>query len=163
MSLASRFDLVIFDWAGTMVDHGCRAPVLALLDAFGRRGVKITESEARRDMGKSKADHVRALLDDPRIAAAWTAATGAAPTAADCEALIVDLGPLMRDQAAVVATLIDGARATVDARECRGAGLRPGSHFVFGRHAARPPVAVDDLQGLCGTGCLAVESCRQGR
>jgi hypothetical protein len=25
MSLTSRFDLVIFDWAGTMVDFGCEA------------------------------------------------------------------------------------------------------------------------------------------
>ena len=145
MSLASRFDLVIFDWAGTMVDHGCRAPVLALLDAFGRRGVKITESEARRDMGKSKADHVRALLDDPRIAAAWTAATGAAPTAADCEALIVDLGPLMRDQAAVVATLIDGARATVDA--LRAAGLKIGSSTGSTREMMEPVLASAAAQG----------------
>ena len=64
MSLARRFDLVIFDWAGTMVDFGCRAPVNALLEAFGRRGVSLSEQEVRRDMGKAKADHVRALLDD---------------------------------------------------------------------------------------------------
>ena len=64
MSLATRFDLVIFDWAGTMVDFGCRAPVNALLEAFGRRGVALTEQEVRRDMGKAKADHVRALLDN---------------------------------------------------------------------------------------------------
>lgn len=28
------FDLVIFDWAGTMVDFGCRAPVAALVEAW---------------------------------------------------------------------------------------------------------------------------------
>src|SRR5229473_111942 len=31
MTLKSRFDLVIFDWAGTMVDFGCEAPVNALI------------------------------------------------------------------------------------------------------------------------------------
>jgi phosphonoacetaldehyde hydrolase len=60
MNLAKRFDLVIFDWAGTMVDFGCRAPVNALLEAFRRRGVTLTEEVARRDMGKAKADHGRA-------------------------------------------------------------------------------------------------------
>ena len=33
-----EFDLVIFDWAGTMVDFGCRAPVAALRQAFARHG-----------------------------------------------------------------------------------------------------------------------------
>jgi phosphonoacetaldehyde hydrolase len=70
MSLARHFDLVIFDWAGTMVDFGCRAPVNTLLEAFSRHGVSLTEQEVRRDMGKAKADHVHALLDDARIAAA---------------------------------------------------------------------------------------------
>src|SRR5271154_5460579 len=125
MSLAKHFDLVILDWAGTMVDFGCLAPVSALLGAFGQRGVIITEQEARRDMGKTKADHVRALLDNPRVAAAWTAATGAPPPARDCDALIVDLGPRMREQPAGAATLIEGARAAVDA--LRAAGLKVAS------------------------------------
>jgi phosphonoacetaldehyde hydrolase len=34
MSLKSRFDLVILDWAGTMIDFGCEAPVRALIEAF---------------------------------------------------------------------------------------------------------------------------------
>ena len=62
MSLKDRFDLVIFDWAGTMVDFGCAAPVRALIEAFAHEGVIITSMSARRDMGKSKIDHVRSLL-----------------------------------------------------------------------------------------------------
>ena len=38
MSLHDRFDLVILDWAGTMVDFGCEAPVKALLEAFAAEG-----------------------------------------------------------------------------------------------------------------------------
>ena len=56
------FDLVIFDWAGTMVDFGCRAPIAALVEAFARHGVALDEATAREDMGKAKDDHVRALL-----------------------------------------------------------------------------------------------------
>ncbi|MDB6104364.1 MAG: phosphonoacetaldehyde hydrolase, partial [Gammaproteobacteria bacterium] len=71
MNLAKSFDLVIFDWAGTVVDFGCCAPVNALIEAFMRHGVTLTEEEVRRDMGKAKADHVRALFNDSRIADAW--------------------------------------------------------------------------------------------
>jgi beta-phosphoglucomutase-like phosphatase (HAD superfamily) len=58
MAIRDRFDLVIFDWAGTMVDFGCHAPVSALRAAFAQRAVAISEPLARRDMGKSKEDHV---------------------------------------------------------------------------------------------------------
>jgi len=70
MPLADRFDLVIFDWAGTIVDFGCRAPVHALLEAFARHGVTLSEAQARRDMGKAKADHVQALLESSDVASA---------------------------------------------------------------------------------------------
>jgi phosphonoacetaldehyde hydrolase len=136
MPLKDRFDLVIFDWAGTMVDHGCGAPVHALLEAFHGHGVHLTEAEARRDMGKAKKDHVRALLDDPKIAADWATATGHAPTAADCETLIAELGPLMRAQAALAAGLIDGARTTVDA--LRAAGLKIASSTGYTREMMEP-------------------------
>ncbi len=29
---------IIFDWAGTMIDFGCQAPVQALLSAFAAEG-----------------------------------------------------------------------------------------------------------------------------
>ena len=93
------FDLVIFDWAGTMVDFGCRAPIEALITAFARRGVALDEAAARVDMGKAKADHVRALLARPDVAQDWHAATGALPVEADVDALMVDLGPLMTEAA----------------------------------------------------------------
>jgi phosphonoacetaldehyde hydrolase len=59
---------VILDWAGTMIDHGSRAPVIALLAVFADSGVPLSESEARVDMGRAKRDHIRAILAMPRIA-----------------------------------------------------------------------------------------------
>jgi phosphonoacetaldehyde hydrolase len=120
MAIRDRFDLVIFDWAGTTVDFGCHAPVIALQEAFARRGITITVAQARRDMGKAKEDHVRALLRDPVVAALWTSVRGAAPDDSDIAALMADLGPLMRDQATRAAHLIDGARATIDALRAQG-------------------------------------------
>jgi phosphonoacetaldehyde hydrolase len=145
VSLAHRFDLVIFDWAGTTVDFGCRAPVDALLEAFQRHGLSLTEPQIRRDMGKAKADHVRALLDDPAVAGAWIAATGAPASAADCDTLVRELGPLMRERAARTATLIDGVAATV--ATLRGAGLRIASSTGYTREMMAPVIERAAAQG----------------
>lgn len=139
------FDLVIFDWAGTMVDFGCRAPVAALMEAFARRGVRLDEPAVRADMGKAKADHVRALLAQPAVRAAWTAANDAAPCEDDVAALMEDLGPLMREAAADAAQLIPGAAETVAA--LRSAGLKIGSSTGYTREMMTPVLARAAEQG----------------
>jgi phosphonoacetaldehyde hydrolase len=141
----SDFDLVIFDWAGTMVDFGCRAPVAALIEAFARHGVALEEAAARADMGKAKADHVRALLARPEIADAWTAATGAAPSEADVASLMEDLGPLMREAAAEAAEMIPGAADTAAA--LRAAGLKVASSTGYTRDMMAPVLARAAAQG----------------
>jgi 2-aminoethylphosphonate-pyruvate transaminase len=161
MSLAKSFDLVILDWAGTMVDFGCRAPVNALIEAFTRHGVTLTEEEVRRDMGKAKADHVRALLDDARIANAWRVANGRSPTALDRDALIAELGPLMRDQAAHAATLIDGACAAVDA--LRAAGLKIASSTGYTRDMMEPVLESAAAQGYVPDHIVCSGETPQGR
>jgi phosphonoacetaldehyde hydrolase len=125
------FDLVIFDWAGTMVDFGCRAPIAALVEAFARHGVALDEATAREDMGKAKDDHVRALLARPGLAAAWTAANGSAPDERSVAAVMEDLSPLMREAAAQAAELIPGAADTVAA--LRAAGLKVASSTGYTR------------------------------
>ncbi len=161
MDIAQRFDLVILDWAGTMVDFGCRAPVNALLAVFARRHVTLTEPEVRRDMGKAKVDHVRALLEDARIAAAWRDATGAVPGGRDVDALMAELDPLMREQAALAATLIEGARATVDA--LRAAGLRVASSTGYTRDMMQPVLAAAAAQGYVPDHLVCSGETPQGR
>jgi phosphonoacetaldehyde hydrolase len=100
---------VVFDWAGTVVDHGCVAPVVALQKVFAGAGIPITESEARADMGRAKRDHVRALLAMPRIAKAWRTAYGAAPGESDVDALHDAVEPMMREAGSEHAALIPGA------------------------------------------------------
>src|SRR5580693_7875690 len=145
MSLHDRFDLVILDWAGTMVDFGCEAPVKALLEAFAAEGVVIDAASARRDMGKSKADHVRALLRIPAVAAAWCAARGRSANDSDVELLMSRLGPLMRAHAAEAATLIPGARETVE--QLRALGLKVASSTGYTRDMMEPVLARAAAQG----------------
>jgi phosphonoacetaldehyde hydrolase len=107
MSLAIK--AMVLDWAGTMIDHGSRAPVVALQRVFADAGLPITEAEARADMGRSKRDHIRAILAQPRIDRAWRDRHGEAATELDVATLHDAVEPVMRDVARECAQLIPGA------------------------------------------------------
>jgi phosphonoacetaldehyde hydrolase len=136
---------VIFDWAGTVVDFGCHAPVIALREAFALRGVALTEVQARRDMGKPKVDHVRSLLQDPAVDNAWMKACGRASDDADVQDLMADLGPLMRSQAVLAARLIDGVRAAVETLQAEG--IKVGSSTGYTREMMTPVLREAAAQG----------------
>ncbi len=122
---------VIFDWAGTMVDFGCMAPVEALIEAFAAHGVAISAVDARRDMGRAKHDHVMAILSDPGVIETWTAAKGAPPSPVDGDVIYRALEPLMEAAAGRSADLIPGAAAI--ASELRNRGVRIGSGTGYTR------------------------------
>lgn len=64
-------EAVIFDWAGTTVDYGCFAPVQAFVEAFKKFGIEPTMDEVRAPMGMLKIDHIRTMMQMPRINDAW--------------------------------------------------------------------------------------------
>ena len=105
----SEIQAVVFDWAGTVVDFGCLAPVRALEAAFAAEGVAITEAQARKDMGRAKRDHVAALMADPDVAKAWSRKFGRGPDAPDVDRVYAALEPLMLKEAAEHSELIPGA------------------------------------------------------
>ena len=158
---ARAFDLVIFDWAGTMVDFGCCAPIEAFVQAFARRGVALAEAAARADMGIAKVDHVRALLARPEVAADWIAAQGKPSDEADVDALMADLGPLMREAAAVASELIPGAAKTV--RTLRERGLRIASSTGYTREMMGPVLARAAEQGYRPDHVVCASETPQGR
>lgn len=161
MAIRDRFDLVILDWAGTVVDFGCQAPVIALRAAFALRGVAISEPLARRDMGKAKEDHVRALLKEHSIAEAWSKARGRAANDGDVRELMRDLGPLMRDQAARSAQLIEGARSAVDT--LRAAGVKVASSTGYTREMMLPVLQEAAAQGYIPDHLMCSGETPQGR
>ena len=60
-------ECVIMDWAGTVVDFGCFAPVNAFMKAFEEISISITMEEVRIPMGMAKIEHIRQLLRMERI------------------------------------------------------------------------------------------------
>ncbi len=62
-----NIEAVIFDWAGTTVDYGCFAPVKAFAEVFRQAGIEPTMDEVREPMGMLKRDHIKTMLEMPRI------------------------------------------------------------------------------------------------
>lgn len=136
---------VIFDWAGTMIDFGSRAPVIALCRLFEEQGVPILEAEAREDMGRAKRDHIGALLAKPRIAQAWAAARGAPPSEADGDALFAAIGDSMRAAARECGTLVPGA--AVVAQDLKARGVKLGSCTGYSRDMMDDILSMAKAQG----------------
>lgn len=86
---------VILDWAGTAVDFGCFAPVHVFCKVFRDAGIEVTDSEARAPMGLLKRDHIKAMLNMPRITALWKEKHGRMSTEEDVDALYAAFEPAL--------------------------------------------------------------------
>lgn len=82
-----NIDTIIFDWAGTTVDYGSFAPVQAFVEAFKEFGVEPTTEEVRKPMGMLKRDHIRTMMQMPRISQLWEDVHKKAWTEEDVEAV----------------------------------------------------------------------------
>ncbi len=122
---------VIFDWAGTVVDHGSLAPMGAFVETFAEFGVELSIAEARGPMGMAKRPHVAALMALPRVAQAWRDKHGHAPTEADIDAVYAVFVPRNTAVAAAYSTVIPGVADVVAA--LRGRGVKIGSTTGYTR------------------------------
>lgn len=111
---------VIFDWAGTTVDYGSFAPVVAFVEVYKRHGVPITIEQAREPMGAHKRDHIRAISQMPSVQARWRAAFGRTPNEEDVNAMYREFVPLQVACLADYADLIPGTLEAVAGLRARG-------------------------------------------
>lgn len=128
---SARLRAVLFDWAGTTIDHGSRAPAAVFLEIFRRQGVDITEAEAREPMGRAKRDHIAAVAFAPRVSEAWRAAHGRPPTGADVDRMYAEFLPLQLEALGRHADVIPGVAEMVAA--CQRRGLKIGSTTGYTR------------------------------
>jgi phosphonoacetaldehyde hydrolase len=136
MTQTHKLRAVMLDWAGTTVDHGSIAPVLALQGLFAQHGLTLSSEDARRDMGLLKRDHIQAILALPNIRAEWRAVTGNDPGEAEVSSLFAEFGPLQMKIIARHSQLIAGvAQITKIWRE---RGLRIGSTTGYTREMLMP-------------------------
>lgn len=122
---------VILDWAGTVLDHGSRAPMGAFVEAFARFGVAISIADARGPMGMAKRDHIRMVGTAPTVAAAWRATHGRDFDDAAIDAIFEVFEPLNVAAVQAHSALIPGAREAF--AWCAARGIRLGSTTGYTR------------------------------
>lgn len=152
---------VLFDWAGTMIDFGSRAPVMAMARVFDHVGVLADETTIRRYMGMAKREHVVAILSEEAMTARWHAAKGRAWTDADIDALMVDLEPAMAVSAGLCRDLIPGA--AVAASALRHKGVKVGSTTGYTRTMVADIIPAAAEQGYAPDAIICAGETAQGR
>lgn len=129
--MRASFKAVIFDWAGTTVDYGSRAPARVFVELFNRVGIDVTEAEARGPMGRAKWDHIAEILALPRVAKRWHELHGRPTTRDDINRLYADFLPRQKEVLAAYSGVIPGVPEAV--AECRRRGMKIGATTGYTR------------------------------
>ena len=157
----SEIRAVIFDWAGTLVDFGSRAPMGAFVETFAEFGVEITIREARGPMGMAKRPHIAELCALPRVRAAWATRHGHAPDEADVDALYESFVPRNVAVAAAYADAIPGAAETLAA--LRAKGVKIGSSTGYTREIMQQILPRAAAQGIAPDSLVCTGDTPDGR
>ena len=152
---------VLFDWAGTVIDFGSRAPTATFVRVFGDHGVTITEAEARGPMGMAKRAHIEALLQTPAIAARWQQAHGRPPDDADIDRLYDAFLPMQLECLAEYADVLPGVADVVAA--CRRRGMKIGSSTGYVREMMDILIPLAEQQGYRPDAMVCASDMKEGR
>ncbi len=121
---------LVLDWSGTISDAYVIAPAVVFVEVFRRQGVEISMEEARGPMGLRKDLHIRALTEDPEIAARWEAVKGRPPTQADVDAMFADFVPLQLEALRGRTTLLPGVGEVLNAFQKQGLKIGVSTGFT---------------------------------
>jgi phosphonoacetaldehyde hydrolase len=157
----SKFDAVIFDWAGTLIDFGSFAPMGAFVEAFAHFGVSVSIADARGPMGAPKRDHIRAMMALPHVAEGWRAAQGSAPDEAAIDRIYEVFVPMNEEVVARYATLVPGASDTLGWLTAEGIRVGTTTGYVRSIMARVLPVVAD--QGFQPEVCICADDVPKGR
>lgn len=151
----------IFDWAGTVLDFGCIAPVTAFRQAFAEDGLTISEAEARAPMGAAKREHVEMILAQPAVAERWLAEKGAPSSQADVDRLYAAFLRIDEINCAIYSDLIPGALETIAA--LRSKDIAIGSTTGYPRSVMDGLMPLAKAQGYEPDHCATVSDVKRGR
>ncbi len=146
MGRLTELQAVIFDWAGTTVDYGSRCPAQVFVEIFRRRGVEITEAEARGPMGRAKHVHIALVAALPRVAELWQRQHGCPVSESDILGMYHDFLPLQKQILAAGSSVIPGVPEVID--WLRRNGLRIGSSTGYTRELMDVVCPLAESQGF---------------
>ena len=153
--------LVIFDLGGTVVDHGCQAPVVAFVEAFREFGMEITAEQARGPMGLAKLDHIRELFKLPTVTQKWQASRGRAWNEDDVVAAYHRFLPLQTTIAARHTDIVPGLIECVEA--LRRANIALAATTGYPREVTRPILEALAAAGFAPAASVCSDEVPSGR
>jgi phosphonoacetaldehyde hydrolase len=156
-----RFRAAVFDWAGTTIDFGSFAPMGAFVQTFAQFGIVADIAQARAPMGLPKWQHIRAMMDDPAIAAQWVAKRGHPPRDADVDEVYAVFVPMNEAVAADYATLVPGTLETV--AWLRRRGMKIGSTTGYTRSIMERVLPRAAEQGYAPDNLVCADDLPEGR
>jgi len=156
-----KIDTIIFDWAGTLVDFGCMAPVKVFIEVFREVGIEITEAEAREPMGLSKRQHIIAIIKQPRVQQLWIEHFGEPATKRDIDILYKAFEPKLLASVSDYVELIPGVVETLN--KLRKQGIKIGSTSGYSRQVLDKIISLAQAQGLELDYSVAGDECKEGR
>jgi phosphonoacetaldehyde hydrolase len=160
-SYNGRLQALVFDWAGTIIDYGSRAPFAVFSQVFANHGVQITTSEAREPMGKAKRAHIETVLAMPRVAQLWRDKHGRAHTSADVDTLYAEFLPLQLACLANYCEMIPGALKVIEA--CRRRGLKIGTSTGYVKELMEVVLVEAERQGFTPDAMVCASDVAEGR
>ena len=161
MNSEAHVAAVMLDWAGTTVDHGSIAPVLALQTLFASHDIQLSSEDARREMGLLKRDHIQAILQLENVCVAWARKFGCEPTAEDLDKLYAEFGPLQMEIITKHSQVIDGVAETVARWKSRR--IRVGTSTGYTRAMLDPVMIQARMQGYSPDSSVCPDEVGAGR
>ncbi|WP_439887123.1 phosphonoacetaldehyde hydrolase [Pseudomonas sp. MBLB4123] len=157
----TRLAAAILDWAGTVVDFGSFAPTRIFVEAFASFDVELSLEEARGPMGMGKWEHIRALCDQPQIAARFQRRFGRLPGDEDVTAIYERFMPLQVAKVGEHSAPIPGALEAIAALRARG--LQIGSCSGYPREVMVKVVELAAAAGYRPDHVVASDEVPRGR
>ncbi|MCH2181072.1 MAG: phosphonoacetaldehyde hydrolase [Mariniblastus sp.] len=152
---------IIFDWAGTMVDYGSRAPATVFQRVFEQEGVPITAGQAREPMGMAKREHIATITQMPEVADRWIEKFGSPASDEDVDRMYHDFLPLQKSVLSDHSDMIPGAVETF--RWCLENGIKVGSSTGYTHELMEVVSPLAAAAGYQPEVILCAEDAPQGR
>ena len=159
--MSKSIKAVIFDWAGTMIDFGCMAPVNAFISAFEEKNIHITLQEAREPMGLAKRDHVKAILNGERVKNEWIKTYNSTPTEEDIDAIYHIVTPKMMLEIENNCEPIEGIIEIIE--KLKSQGIKIGSTTGYIDIMMEKIIPAAAAKGLTVDSVINSSDCKEGR
>jgi len=154
-------DAVVFDWAGTVVDHGSWAPIIAFLDVFHNFGVELEVEKVRRFMGMAKREHIRLVLGLDEVRDHWLRRHNRLPDEKDVDQMYRDFLELQLEVIPQHSAVIGGVPEAV--QELLDMGIRIGSTTGYPREVMEALIPLAARGGFSPEQVVTASEVPQGR